>query len=70
MACRSRRSVSGAVWPGGGFALDELAESGDREHLPVGVTRLGQSVGVEQQQVAGLQRLVGQTGGGPSQRDA
>src|SRR3954454_13081450 len=56
--------------PGGRLALDELAEAGDREHLAIALTGLGQPIGVEQQEVPGLQRLLGQLRRRALQRDA
>src|SRR3954464_8918345 len=56
--------------PGGRLALDELAEAGNREHLAVALTGLGQPVGVEQQEVPGLRRLLGQLRRRALQRDA
>src|SRR3954462_13266179 len=45
--------------PGGRLTLDELAQAGDREHLAIALTGLGQPIGVEQQEVPGLERLPG-----------
>src|SRR3954468_19113575 len=55
--------------PGGRLPLDELAEAGNREHLAVALTGLGQPVGVEQQEVPGLERLLGQLRRRALQRD-
>ena len=56
----------GSGLPGCRLALDKLAETRDREHPAVALTRLGQPIGVEQQQVAGSNDSSASSAAGPS----